>query len=50
MRLINKVLIEVYTAGDYTGAVFTFPIPTYNVTEDFPWNDPDIDALFEMTA
>jgi ribonucleoside-triphosphate reductase len=50
MRLINRVLIEVYTAGDWNGAVFTFPIPTYNVTEDFPRDDPDIDALFEMTA
>lgn len=50
MRLINKILIEVYTAGDRTGAVFTFPIPTYNITPDFPWDDPDIDALFEMTA
>jgi ribonucleoside-triphosphate reductase len=50
MKLINRTLIEVYTAGDYSGAVFTFPIPTYNITEDFPWDDPDIDMLFEMTA
>lgn len=50
MRLINKVLIEVYTAGDATGAVFTFPIPTYNITEDFPWDDELIGDLFEMTA
>lgn len=50
MRLINRVLIEVYTAGDSSGSVFTFPIPTYNITEDFPRNDPDIDLLFEMTA
>lgn len=50
MKLLNRVLIEVYTMGDRTWAVFTFPIPTYNVTEDFPWNDPDIDLLFEMTA
>ncbi|MCF7834693.1 ribonucleoside triphosphate reductase [Candidatus Gracilibacteria bacterium] len=50
MKLINRVLIEVYTAGDCTGAVFTFPIPTYNITEDFPWDDPDINLLFEMTA
>ena len=50
MKLINRVLIEVYTAGDWTGSVFTFPIPTYNVTEDFPRDDPDIDLLFEMTA
>ena len=50
MKLINRVLIEVYTAGDWTGSVFTFPIPTYNVTEDFPRDDPDINLLFEMTA
>ncbi len=50
MKLINRVLIEVYTQGDWTGAVFTFPIPTYNITEDFPWNDPDVNKLFEMTA
>ena len=50
MKLLNRVLIEVYTQGDRTGAVFTFPIPTYNITEDFPWNDPDVNLLFEMTA
>ena len=50
MKLINRILIEVYTAGDRNGAVFTFPIPTYNITEDFPWEDPDIEKLFEMTA
>lgn len=50
MKLINRVLIEVYTAGDWTGSVFTFPIPTYNITEDFPWEDKDVDLLFEMTA
>lgn len=50
MRVINKALVEVYTQGDAKGRVFTFPIPTYNITEDFPWNDPDIDGVFEMTA
>ena len=50
MRIINKALIEVYVKWDRNGRIFTFPIPTYNITEDFPWDDPDIDALFEMTA
>lgn len=50
MKLINRILIEVYTAGDSTGSVFTFPIPTYNITEDFPWEDKDVNLLFEMTA
>jgi ribonucleoside-triphosphate reductase len=48
--LINKALIEVYTKGDSKGRVFTFPIPTYNITEDFDWNGENVDALFEMTA
>lgn len=50
MRIINKALIEVYTAGDARGRVFTFPIPTYNITTDFPWQDELVDDLFEMTA
>jgi len=50
MDLINRVLIELYTAGDSKGRVFTFPIPTYNITEDFPWDHPNTDRLFEMTA
>jgi ribonucleoside-triphosphate reductase len=50
MKLINRVLIEVYTTGDSSGSVFTFPIPTYNITEDFPREDTDVDMLFEMTA
>ncbi len=50
MKIINRALIDVYVKGDKNARVFTFPIPTYNITEDFPWNDPDIEALFEMTA
>ena len=50
IKMINRVLIEIYTEGDSTWSVFTFPIPTYNITEDFPWEDKDIDLLFEMTA
>jgi ribonucleoside-triphosphate reductase len=38
------------TAGDAKGRVFTFPIPTYNITKDFPWDGPNVDLLFEMTA
>ena len=40
MNLINKILIEIYTEWDANGAVFTFPIPTYNITEDFDWDGP----------
>lgn len=48
--MVNKALIEVYVAGDAKGRIFTFPIPTYNITEDFPWNDSAVDGIFEMTA
>jgi len=50
MDLINRAYIEVMTKGDAMGRVFTFPIPTYNVTKDFPWESENAEALFEMTA
>jgi ribonucleoside-triphosphate reductase len=50
MDLINRAFIEVMSAGDTKGRIFTFPIPTYNITEDFDWNHPNCDLLFEMTA
>ncbi len=50
MDMINKAYIEVMTAGDSKGRVFTFPIPTYNITKDFGWEDKKSEALFEMTA
>lgn len=48
--IINKALINVYTAWDYKWRVFTFPIPTYNITEDFDWDNENTNLLFEMTA
>lgn len=50
MDMVNKAFIEVMTAGDSKGRVFTFPIPTYNITKDFDWDNPNTEALFEMTA
>jgi ribonucleoside-triphosphate reductase len=50
MDLINRAYIEVMTAGDAKGRVFTFPIPTYNITPDFDWDSPNAARLFEMTA
>jgi ribonucleoside-triphosphate reductase len=50
MDMINRAYIEVMTAGDAKGRVFTFPIPTYNITKDFPWDSANADLLFEMTA
>jgi ribonucleoside-triphosphate reductase len=50
MDLINRAYIEVMMAGDARGRVFTFPIPTYNITHDFPWDSENATRLFEMTA
>ncbi len=50
MDLINRAYIEVMTAGDRRGRVFTFPIPTYNMTPDFPWESENAERLFAMTA
>jgi ribonucleoside-triphosphate reductase len=50
MDLINRAYIEVMMEGDAKGRVFTFPIPTYNITEDFIWDSANADRLFEMTA
>ncbi len=44
MDLINRAYIEVMTAGDAKGRVFTFPIPTYNITPEFPWESENADA------
>ena len=50
MDMINRAYIEVMAAGDAKGRVFTFPIPTYNITSDFPWDSENADLLFGMTA
>ncbi|MES9993867.1 MAG: ribonucleoside triphosphate reductase [Candidatus Thiodiazotropha sp.] len=50
MDLINRAYIEVMTAGDAKGRIFTFPIPTYNITPDFPWESENARLLFKMTA
>jgi ribonucleoside-triphosphate reductase len=50
MDLINRAYIEVMTEGDAKGRIFTFPIPTYNITPDFPWEGDNADRLFAMTA
>jgi len=50
MDMINQAYIEVMTAGDSKGRVFTFPIPTYNITRDFNWESDNALRLFEMTA
>ncbi|MDR2681664.1 MAG: ribonucleoside triphosphate reductase [Holosporaceae bacterium] len=50
MDMLNRAYIEVMTSGDAKGRVFTFPIPTYNITKDFIWDSENADLLFEMTA
>jgi len=50
MQMVNRAFIEVMTEGDRNGRAFTFPIPTYNITKDFNWEDPNAKPLFEMTA
>jgi len=50
MDLVNRAYIEVMTRGDAKGRVFTFPIPTYNVTPEFTWDHPNTELLFAMTA
>lgn len=50
MKLLVKAFYEVMLEGDKKGRPFHFPIPTINITEDFPWDDPDLDILFEASA
>jgi len=50
MGLFNKAFLEVMAEGDAKGRVFTFPIPTYNITRDFDWANPDLNVLWEVTA
>ena len=50
MGMINKAYIEIMLEGDKNGRVFTFPIPTYNITPDFNWDSENSTLLFEMTA
>ena len=50
MDMINRAFCEAMLEGDSTGAVFTFPIPTYNITRDFDWNNDNLETLWKMTA
>lgn len=50
MDMINKAFLEVMTEGDALGRPFTFPIPTYNITDDFPWEHPNVKPLFDLAA
>ncbi len=50
MAMFNRAFLEVMSEGDASGRVFTFPIPTYNITKDFDWDDENIVGLWESAA
>lgn len=50
MNVFNRAFFEVMSQGDASGRVFTFPIPTINLTQDFDWDNPELDGLWEMTG
>ena len=50
MNIVNKAFAECMIEGDAKGMVFTFPIPTYNITKDFDWDNPEYNLIWEMTA
>ncbi|MFA6320334.1 MAG: ribonucleoside triphosphate reductase [Candidatus Omnitrophota bacterium] len=50
MDMFNRAFLEVMLAGDAKGRVFTFPIPTYNISKDFDWDNPNLSLLWEVTA
>jgi len=50
MNILNKAFYEVMMEGDAKGRVFTFPIPTINITKDFPWDSPALEPMWEATA
>lgn len=50
MDMLNRAFAEVCLEGDAKGRVFTFPIPTYNITKDMDWHNPVLEKIWEMTA
>ena len=50
MEMFNQAYAEIMSQGDAKGRVFTFPIPTYNITKDFDWDSPITEKIFEVTA
>ncbi len=50
MNMINKAFCEVMTEGDASGRIFTFPIPTYNITKDFDWDNDVVNDIMDMTS
>jgi ribonucleoside-triphosphate reductase len=50
MDIFNQAFLEILVEGDANGRIFTFPIPTYNITKDFSWQNPNLNKLWEVTA
>ena len=50
MNVFNQAFAEIMSEGDANGRVFTFPIPTINITKDFDWDNPALEGIWEMTA
>lgn len=50
MTMLNKAFAEVMLKGDANGSLFSFPIPTYNITPEFEWENPEYEGIWEMTA
>ncbi len=50
MDMVNKAFFEIMMRGDNSGRVFSFPIPTYNITKDFDWDNQELNGLWEMSA
>jgi ribonucleoside-triphosphate reductase len=50
MDMLNRAFCEVMMEGDAQGRLFSYPIPTYNITKDFDWDSPKFKPLWEMTA
>lgn len=48
--MLNRAFAEVMLEGDSKGRIFTFPIPTYNITKNFDWDNPQLEPVWEMTA
>ncbi len=50
MDILNSAFAEIMLEGDAKGKIFTFPIPTYSITKDFPWENKRLQKIWEMTA
>ncbi|MGD2127265.1 MAG: ribonucleoside triphosphate reductase, partial [Desulfobacteraceae bacterium] len=50
MDIVNQAFAEVMMEGDAKGRVFTFPIPTYNISKDFDWDNPNLEMIWKMTG